>query len=156
MKSLMLAMFILIGAALAQSGEAKSMASFDKKAPNKLDVELKADKKAPAKLDIEVPSDSIYLEVEKMPEPVGGMEGIMKLVVYPPEAMEKQIQGMVVVSGVIDEKGNVISPKVEKGIGYGCDEAALKALTATKWVPGVHKGKKVKVRVALPVMFKLQ
>ncbi|MBN8545976.1 MAG: energy transducer TonB [Ignavibacteria bacterium] len=156
MKSLLLAMFILIGAALAQSGEAKSIASFDKKAPNKLDVEMTADKKAPAKLDIEVPSDSIYLEVDKMPEPIGGMEGIMKLVVYPEDAKNKQIQGMVVVSGVIDEKGIVVSSKVEKGIGYGCDEAALKALTSTKWIPGVHKGKKVKVRVALPVMFKLQ
>ncbi|MBK6680614.1 MAG: TonB family protein [Ignavibacteriales bacterium] len=49
-----------------------------------------------------------------MPEPIGGFAAIMGKVIYPKEAMEAKIQGMVVVSGVINEKGNVISVKVEK------------------------------------------
>ncbi|GAB1349189.1 hypothetical protein MASR1M107_14020 [Ignavibacteriales bacterium] len=142
MKKIMVVILLLAGIVTAQDLALKS--------------KFTPDKKAAVKLDIETPADSIYLEVDKMPEPIGGMEGIMKLVVYPEEAMKKEIQGMVVVSGVIDENGTVISSKVEKGIGYGCDEASLKALTSTKWIPGMHKGKKVKVRVALPVMFKLQ
>ncbi len=114
------------------------------------------DTKAPVKLDVESPGDSIYLECDKMPEPIGGFAAIMGKVVYPKEAMDANIQGMVVVSGVINEKGNVTSVKVEKSLGYGCDEAALKALKETKFTPGENNGKKVKVRVALPVMFKLQ
>jgi protein TonB len=80
----------------------------------------------------------------------------MGKVVYPKEAMEAKIQGMVVVSGVINEKGIVTSVKVEKSLGYGCDEAAMKALKETKFTPGENKGKLVKVRVALPVKFQLQ
>ncbi len=143
MKQILIVMILLTGVMFAQ-GE---MAAKTKMTP---------DKKASVKLDTESPADSIYVEADKMPEPIGGMEAIMKLVVYPEEAMKKGLEGMVVVSGVIDEKGNVIKTKVEKSIGSGCDEAALKALTGTKWIPGEVKGKKVKVKVALPVMFKLQ
>ncbi len=143
MKKLLIAVIILAGATFAQNEMV-------------VKTKLTPDKKAAVKLDVESPTDSIYVEADKMPEPVGGMEAIMKLVVYPEEAMNKGLEGMVVVSGVIDEKGNVIKTKVEKGIGSGCDEAALKALTSTKWIPGEVKGKKVKVKVALPVMFKLQ
>lgn len=143
MKKLLFVMIILAGATLAQGEMA-------------VKTKLVPEKKAQMKLESESPGDSIYVEADKMPEPVGGMSAIMKLVVYPEEAMKKGLEGMVVVSGVIDEKGNVIKTKVEKGIGSGCDEAALKALTSTKWIPGEVKGKKVKVKVALPVMFKLK
>ncbi|GJQ31455.1 MAG: hypothetical protein HBSAPP04_02940 [Ignavibacteriaceae bacterium] len=143
MKKMLIIMILLTGAMFAQNEMA-------------VKTKLTPDKKAPVKLDTESLADSIYVEADKMPEPVGGMEAIMKLVVYPEEAMKKGLEGMVVVSGVIDEKGNVIKTKVEKSIGSGCDEAALKALTSTKWIPGEVKGKKVKVKIALPVMFKLK
>lgn len=142
MKKIMIVVLLLAGIVTAQDMVVKS--------------NVKPDKKSPVKLDMESPADSIYLECDKMPEPVGGMAAIMGKVVYPKEAMEAKIQGMVVVSGVINENGNVISVKVEKSLGHGCDEAALKALKETKFTPGENKGKKVKVKVALPVMFKLE
>jgi len=142
MKKLIMVVLLLAGIATAQDLAVKS--------------KITPDKKAPIKLDVESPADSIYLECDKMPEPVGGFAAIMGKVVYPKEAMEAKIQGMVVVSGVINEKGNVTSVKVEKSLGYGCDEAAMKALKETKFTPGENKGKLVKVRVALPVKFQLQ
>jgi TonB family protein len=98
----------------------------------------------------------VYLSVDKMPEPVGGIEAIMSKIVYPKEAKEAGIQGKVFVAALIDESGNVAEASVQKGIGSGCDEAALAAIKTTKFTPGVLNNKNVKVKVFIPVMFKLQ
>jgi protein TonB len=45
---------------------------------------------------------------------------------YPKEALENKIQGTVYVRYDINHKGTVIDAKVIKGIGYGCDEEALR------------------------------
>ena len=44
---------------------------------------------------------------------------------------------------------------VLKGIGAGCDEAALNAVLKTKFKPGKQRGKPVNVQVSIPVIFKL-
>ncbi len=43
-----------------------------------------------------------------------------------------------------------------KGIGAGCDDAAIKAVMETKFNPGEQRGKPVKVIVSVPVVFKLR
>jgi len=45
---------------------------------------------------------------------------------------------------------------VIKGIGAGCDEAAVQAVMQTKFKPGKQRGKAVKVQVSIPIVFKLQ
>ena len=54
------------------------------------------------------------------------------------------------------ETGTVTKANVIKGIGAGCDEAALNAVLKTKFKPGKQRGKPVKVQVSIPVVFKLQ
>jgi TonB family protein len=98
----------------------------------------------------------VYLSVDKMPEPVGGLEAIMSKIVYPKEAKESGTQGKVFVALLIDESGNVAEASVQKGIGSGCDEAAIAAIKSTKFTPGILNDKKVKVKVFIPVVFKLQ
>ncbi len=110
-----------------------------------------ADKKKEAKLDKDV-----YEEADKMPEPVGGIEAILKRVVYPEDAKKNGIEGKVFLSTVIDESGNATDIKVIKGAGNGLDEAAVNALKGVKFTPGEVDGKKVKVKIVLPVMFKLK
>lgn len=110
-----------------------------------------ADKKKEVKLDKDV-----YEEADKMPEPVGGIEAILKRVVYPEDAKKNGIEGKVFLSTVIDESGNTTDIKVIKGAGNGLDEAAVNALKGVKFTPGEVDGKKVKVKIVLPVMFKLK
>lgn len=100
-------------------------------------------------------SDSIYFTVDKMPEVVGGIEAIMQKIVYPSKAKEKGTTGVVVVSALINEQGNVTETEVLKSVGDGCDEAAVNAIKQTKFTAGEQNGKKVKVRVNIPVSFKL-
>ncbi|KAA0241462.1 MAG: energy transducer TonB [Ignavibacteriota bacterium] len=90
-----------------------------------------------------------------MPQPIGGLQGIQKLIQYPEIAKRAGIQGKVFVKAFIDENGNVISAEVVKGIGGGCDEAALDAIFKTKFTPGKQRGKPVKVQVTVSVLFQL-
>ncbi len=92
-----------------------------------------------------------------MPQPVGGLKAIYKNITeYPKIAKEAGIQGKVYVLAFINEKGGVDNVKVVRGIGGGCDEAALEAVKKTKFKPGMQKGKPVKVKMTLPIIFKLR
>jgi TonB family protein len=92
---------------------------------------------------------------DTMPEIIGGLESIQEKIVYPEIAKRAGIEGRVYVLAFIDENGNVAEAKIIKGIGAGCDEAALSAVTQTRFTPARHKGENVKVQVSIPIMFSL-
>lgn len=94
-------------------------------------------------------------ELDKVPMPVGGMETILKNVVYPEDAKKDKMEGKIFVKAIIDEKGNVIETKIEKGENKLLCSAAEKAVKATKFTPGEKDGKKVKAEVIVPIFFKL-
>ncbi len=103
-----------------------------------------------------VEEDIQYFEVvEEMPEPIGGIEAIQKKIVYPEIAKRAGVEGKVYILAFVDENGNVTKTEVLKGIGAGCDEAAEKAVRETKFKPGKQRGKPVRVKVAVPIIFKL-
>lgn len=111
----------------------------------------------PAKEEEEVEEEPVFfVAVEQTPEPIGGIEGIQKRIVYPEIAKRAGVQGRVFVKAFVDENGNVVKVELIKGIGAGCDEAAMEAVKSTKFVPGKQRGKAVKVQVAIPILFKLQ
>ena len=97
-----------------------------------------------------------FVAVEEMPEPVGGIAEIQKKIVYPEIAKRAGVEGKVYVLAFVNEQGTVTDAKIMKGIGAGCDEAALDAVKKTKFKPGKQRGKPVKVQVSIPVVFKLQ
>jgi TonB family protein len=97
-----------------------------------------------------------FTAVEEMPEPIGGIRAIAENVKYPEIAKRAGIEGRVFVKALIDENGNVEGTQVIKGIGAGCDEAALEAVMLSKFKPGKQRGKPVKVQITIPILFKLQ
>ena len=97
-----------------------------------------------------------FVAVEDMPEPIGGIAAIQSKIVYPEIAKRAGVEGKVYVKAFVDEKGNVTKVEVQKGIGAGCDEAAMKAVKETKFKPGKQRGKPVRVQVSIPVVFRLQ
>ena len=102
-----------------------------------------------------IDDEGIYLMCEKMPELVGGMDGLQKKIRYPLQAKSLGVQGVVYVQSIINEKGKIIKPKVVKKLGAGCDEEAIRVLKKSKFKPGYDKGKPVKVRFTLPIFFRL-
>ena len=102
-----------------------------------------------------IDDEGIYLMCEKMPELVGGMDALQKMIRYPLQAKSLGVQGVVYVQSIINEKGKIIKPKVVKKLGAGCDEEAVRVLKKSKFKPGYDKGKPVKVRFTLPIFFRL-
>ncbi len=101
-----------------------------------------------------------YLNFEETAKPEKGIahfyNEIGKSMKYPKEARRNRIQGKVFVQFVIDKDGSIIESKVIKGIGWGCDEVALEAIKSSpKWIPGNQRGRPVKQRYTLPLIFKL-
>ena len=100
--------------------------------------------------------NNITGDVETMPYPKGGIESIQNKVSYPYNAKLNNIQGMVTVSTWIDSLGIVNKVALVSGIGYGCDEVAMRAIKLTKFIPGKINGKPVSVIIQIPISFKLQ
>jgi protein TonB len=100
-------------------------------------------------------SQEDFIKVDVFPEPIGGIEGIQNKMEYPVKAIEQEIEGKVYVLAFVNESGDVDDAQVILGIGGGCDEEALRAVKETKFTPGMHNGKYVKVQVAIPIVFKL-
>ncbi|MBM4174691.1 MAG: energy transducer TonB [Ignavibacteria bacterium] len=98
-----------------------------------------------------------YFEVvEDMPEPIGGIQAIQSKITYPEIAKRAGVEGKVYILAYVNEQGEVTKTEVLRGIGAGCDEAAEKAVRDTKFKPGKQRGKPVKVKVAVPIVFTLK
>ncbi|HKI44908.1 MAG TPA: energy transducer TonB [Balneolales bacterium] len=98
----------------------------------------------------------VFVVVEKMPQLIGGLAKLQASITYPELARKAGIEGRVYVEFVVDEHGRVENPRVVRGIGGGCDEAAIEAVKKARFVPGMQRGRPVKVRYSLPIVFKLQ
>jgi TonB family protein len=66
---------------------------------------------------------------------IGGDEELSKKIIYPEEAKKIGVSGSIMVHAFVDEKGNVVGTKLIRGIGFGCDEAALNAVRQAKFNP---------------------
>ena len=75
---------------------------------------------------------------------------------YPELAREYGVEGRVTVRCVISSSGTVLEANVVKGIGYGCDEAAVKALVDSQWTPAIKDGQVVSTSCYVSVDFFLQ
>jgi protein TonB len=109
----------------------------------------------PPKEVVEVNEEPNYfVAVEEMPQPIGGLKAIQEKIEYPEIAIRASVEGKVFVRAFVDETGTVTNAEIVKGIGAGCDEAALDAIQKTKFTPGKQRGKPIKVQVTIPVVFK--
>lgn len=113
----------------------------------------------PATVDV-VTEEEVFTVTEQMPEYPGGEEALMKYlsenIKYPEKAKEMKIEGKVFVSFVVQKDGKVADVVVLKGIGGGCDEEAVRVVSAMpNWSPGYQKGKPVNVKYTLPISFVL-
>lgn len=110
----------------------------------------------------EIPEPPTAIPVEE-PEFEGGLralrEFIVRNTVYPELAKEMGLEGTVYVSFIIDEKGQIESSKILKGVGGGCSEEASRVVNKIPEFkkPGKNAlGKPVKVIFNIPIAFKLK
>ena len=89
------------------------------------------------------------------------LEFIYENIKYPAIARENGVEGMVVVSFVVEGDGSISAPEVMRDIGAGCGDEALRVVKLMnelnkKWIPGRQRGRPVRVQFNLPVKFQLQ
>lgn len=76
---------------------------------------------------------------------------------YPEDARYKRTEGTVIVKFVVGSDGQLRDISVDKSLGDGCDEEAVRVVKEMPaWIPGVLNKKNVPVNYKLPIRFKLQ
>lgn len=101
-----------------------------------------------------------FAYVEQMPTFPDGTQAMYKyineMMMYPANAKENGISGLVIVQFVVSKEGDIQKAKVVRGIGGGCNEEALRIVNSMpRWNPGKHNGRFVPVTYTLPIKFVL-
>ncbi len=97
----------------------------------------------------------IWTPPDKFPDLIGGIKSLQDKIEYPDSARKNNIQGMVIATAEVDEEGNVMDVELRKGIGWGCDDEALRVLREAKFTPAIHMGKPVKTKITVPIRFRI-
>lgn len=110
---------------------------------------------------VEEPEDNtIYEIVEKMPEYPGGVSErqkfIAKNLIYPPLAVENNLQGKVYISFVVEKDGTTSNHKIMRTFDEECSKECIRVVKLMQWLPAEHKGKTVRAKMTLPIIFKLR
>ena len=108
-----------------------------------------------------IPEDTtIYNNVEVMPSYPGDMAECYMFVArqmhYPEEAEEKGIEGRVLIRFVVEKDGRLTNFEVIETPDPLLSDEALRVLKQMpKWIPAKNKGKDVRCRYSMPILFRL-
>jgi TonB family protein len=95
----------------------------------------------------------------KLPRFKGGSSSYKEFITsnlkYPKEALEAGIEGNVVVEYRVNDNGDVISARVLKGLGYGCDEEALRLVRMLTFEKVKNRGVRVQMTTKTKIYFTL-
>lgn len=119
-------------------------------------VETRGGMKRNPELDIK--DEPPLFSAEKMPKFPGGYSALKRFIKtrlqIPKEAQKNKVNGTVQVQFIVNTGGTISNAKISKGLGYGCDEAAIALVkNMPKWIPGKQDGQTVAVYYNLPIKF---
>ncbi|MCR9248919.1 MAG: TonB family protein [bacterium] len=102
-----------------------------------------------------------YNLVDQGAMPPGGGRGLFQILEdslrYPENARLNNVEGDVRVSVIVDEYGRLIRPRVVSGLGYGCDEEAIRLINlCPNWIPAIKDGKPVNTGNEIYITFNLR
>jgi periplasmic protein TonB len=109
----------------------------------------------------DISTDEPFFIVEVMPQFKGGdinafRAWVLRRTNYPQLAIEKKIEGRVLLTFIVEMDGTVSNVTVVKGVDPIIDVEAIKAIEASpKWTPGLQRGQPVRVRFSIPLDFVL-
>lgn len=92
---------------------------------------------------------------EQMPDITGGMGAYYIHIEYPPAAIAAGIEGRLVLNFVVEPDGSPTGIEVLQSLHPLCDSSAVHALRKTRFIPGRQNGVAARVRMRLPIRFRL-
>jgi len=101
-----------------------------------------------------------FVAVEEKAEFPGGNTEMMKYLAqnikYPSEAAKAHVGGVVLISFIVNENGEIRKPKIIKGLGFGIeDEATRVILNMPNWKPAIQNGKKLTSEYTMDIKFNI-
>lgn len=127
-----------------------------------LSLTLSAQQTPPLNPPAESSPNQIYMsmDVDKLPVFPGGQDAqnqfMVKNIKYPAEARNRGIQGVVIVSFIVEKDGKITNVTILRNPGGGTADEAQRLVSAMpNWEPGIKNGQPVRVRMQLPVAFRL-
>ena len=146
-----------------QSSETSTIQTFVAQPTQRVTLPLPNPPPLSAPVPIKVPSDDLASESRTEAEPykIGGGVSAPSVVLklepeYSEEAREAKLQGEVLLSVVIDEKGDPHVVRVVRSLGMGLDEKATEAVLKWRFRPGLKDGRAVSVKAYVQVNFRLR
>lgn len=101
----------------------------------------------------------IYERADSSPEYYKGEDELKSYILsnleYPDLAKRQGLQGVVVLSFVVEPNGTLSNLAVEKEFNHLCTAEALRLLRDTKWKPGTKDGKYVRYKGKYPIVFNI-
>lgn len=74
---------------------------------------------------------------------------------YPEPALRQNITGTVNLSFVVEPNGRISNVEIQKHLGAGCSEEAIRLVKLFTWTPGMAGGKAVRTMMSLSMSFSL-
>lgn len=105
-------------------------------------------------------NQKVFDTVEQMPEYPGDMQAMIEFLQanmkYPEDAAKQKVEGRVMVQFVVETDGSISDVHVAKQVFPSLDAEAIRVVQAMpKWTPGKEKGKVVRVKYNLPIVFRM-
>jgi periplasmic protein TonB len=107
--------------------------------------------------EVTKPSEAVetFYITDRQPEFPGGRPAMDQFIKdnlqYPVQA---SVSGKVFLAFTVDTVGHISNVQVLRGIGFGCDEEAVRLVKAMPiWKPGMENGRPAQIRYNLPIMF---
>lgn len=93
--------------------------------------------------------------VDQSPSVIGGLSALYLNIDYPLEARDEGIEGLTILMFIVEKDGSTSDIEVLKPLHPACDSAAVAAVGQTRFKPGIQDGKEVRVKMRLPIRFRL-
>ena len=88
----------------------------------------------------------------------GGNKALQEFIkanlIYPKEALEKKIEGNVLLKFKVNSNGEVFNINILKGLGFGCDEEAVRIVNQLQYAKKLNR--KVRVTTTKKITIKFQ
>lgn len=135
----------------------KTLSGENKRRKNKTEMTKPVEN---ADMTVDMDTTLVYDYAPTMPQYNGEGKDMMAFIhghaTYPSYEKSQGIQGKVVVSFVVERDGFLSTPSVITPVSPGIDRQAVKAvMDMPRWKPGMKDGVPVRVRMNVPVFFKM-
>lgn len=92
----------------------------------------------------------------RMPDLIGGLQGVQRRVRYPEAARAAGTEGTVLMEFIVGTEGQVECASALMGAPNGITEHALDVIMGSRFTPGMADGEPVRVRLSLPITLRLR